>query len=315
MKTKSLTSPLRQYTIPSYVVSSVTGASARMLAVARDIVYVCDALSLHLRAGPSTGNIDPFSKARSLLALDIDNVRVAAASASDTVLLLSVPVFPVLVFLDTLLFVEGCRFEVGLSGQLSGRRISGAVLDSGVSVSKVTEVVDVARGEEGAGCQGVDGGITPLSSVSLVSHSSCILRTYAFHPEASTAVHHLEELFVLFAAEPIKAGNFEVGPEMTHVVRLAFHGLGVDVGQVVAVGVRTQNFFGQRRLVGDRLFLLLDGVDEHLPQALGLEALEALVGGSISEDVGDSLAKFLDSDGETVSLVGIDHGPERITVW
>lgn len=39
------------------------------------------------------------------------------------------------------------------------------MLDGGVSVAEVAEVVDVAGGEQGAGCQGVDGCVAPLSHI------------------------------------------------------------------------------------------------------------------------------------------------------
>jgi len=36
------------------------------------------------------------------------------------------------------------------------------VLDGGVAVAEVAEVVDLFWGEEGAGCEGVDGCVAPL---------------------------------------------------------------------------------------------------------------------------------------------------------
>jgi hypothetical protein len=55
-------------------------------------------------------------------------------------------------------------------------------------------------------------------------------KTHSFHPKTAAAVHHLEKVVVLLAAEPAEACDFKVGPEMTHVVLLALHGLWVDVG-------------------------------------------------------------------------------------
>ena len=40
--------------------------------------------------------------------------------------------------------------------------VDGAVLDGGVAVAEVAEVVDLVGGEEGAGGEGVDGCVAPL---------------------------------------------------------------------------------------------------------------------------------------------------------
>lgn len=69
-----------------------------------------------LRAVPSTCNVDPFGEAGSLLAFDVDNVSIATASATDTVLLLLIPVLPVGIFLSALLIIESCLFQEGLAG-------------------------------------------------------------------------------------------------------------------------------------------------------------------------------------------------------
>jgi hypothetical protein len=98
-----------------------------------------------LRAGPAAGDVNPFCKARSFLALHVDNVRVAPAPAANAVFFLLVPRLPVLVLLDPLLLVERRRLEVGLSGQLPRRRVGRTVLDRRVSVAKVAEVVNIAR--------------------------------------------------------------------------------------------------------------------------------------------------------------------------
>lgn len=60
------------------------------------------------RTGPATSNIDPLSQAAALLALHIDNVRVAAAAAADAVLGRLIVLVPVLVLLAALALV-GCR--------------------------------------------------------------------------------------------------------------------------------------------------------------------------------------------------------------
>lgn len=70
---------------------------------------------------------------------------------------------PVVVLLEPLALV-GCRLlEERLTRQLAPkRRIGRAMLDGRVSVPKVAEVVDVARGQQSTGGERVDGRITPL---------------------------------------------------------------------------------------------------------------------------------------------------------
>ena len=101
-----------------------------------------------------------------MLALDVHDIRVAAASAADTVLLNSVIVGPVLVFFFPLLFVLRCELKEGLARALPRGCVRGTVLDGGVPVAEVTKVVDVARREKGASSEGVDRGITPLGRIS-----------------------------------------------------------------------------------------------------------------------------------------------------
>ena len=47
--------------------------------------------------------------------------------------------------------------------------VDGAVLDGGVAVANVAEVVDLVFVEESAGCEGVDGCVAPLEYQSTVS--------------------------------------------------------------------------------------------------------------------------------------------------
>jgi hypothetical protein len=96
-----------------------------------------------LGACPATSHIDPFGQARAFFAFDILDISVAAAAAANAVLLLFVPVLPVVILFDTVLLVSCGQFEVRLSRKLSGRSIRWAVLNSGVSVTKVTEVVNI----------------------------------------------------------------------------------------------------------------------------------------------------------------------------
>lgn len=110
-----------------------------------------EAFVMALRRGPATGDLDPFCQTAALLALDIDDVGVAAASAADAVLLDRVWRGPVLVLFDSLLLILGGLFEIRLARQLPGGSVGGTMLDRGVSVTKITEVVDVFDGKESAG--------------------------------------------------------------------------------------------------------------------------------------------------------------------
>jgi hypothetical protein len=126
-------------------------------------------------------------------------------------------------------------------------------------------------------------------------------QTYTLHPKPAAPIHHLEELLILLAPEEIQPGNLKVGPEMAHVVALALHGLRVHVWDArLALVVRLD------------VRVLALGLDKHLPQALGLEALEPLVGRRVAENVGHRLAEFFDDDGEAVGLVVLDHFEEGV---
>lgn len=128
----------------------------------------CHYVSSSLRSAGSLGcdvstcDLNPFRYAAALLAFDIDNVRIAATSATDSVLLRCIPLRPVVVFFSSCFLVSGGSLEIGFSFQLACRRIGGAVLDSCVSVAKVTEVVDVLWREKSTSGEGVNGCITPL---------------------------------------------------------------------------------------------------------------------------------------------------------
>ena len=91
---------------------------------------------------PATRHINPFGQARAFLALDINNVRIAATTAAHAVLLLLVKVGPVLIFFVPLVFGGGL-FKVWDVRKLARGGIGRAVLDGGVSVAKVAEVMDI----------------------------------------------------------------------------------------------------------------------------------------------------------------------------
>lgn len=139
--------------------------------------------------------------------------------------------------------------------------------------------------------------------------------TYSFHPEASALIHHLKELFVLLASEPVQTRNLEITPEMAHVIFLAFHGLGVNLLEIVLARVSLQDLLRQLDLLLlFRLGFLLWGIfEEHLPQSLGLEVVLALIGGGISEDIRNSLFELLDGDCEAICFVVFNHLEERVT--
>jgi hypothetical protein len=118
-----------------------------------------------------TSNIHPLRDTAPLFTLNIHNISVTSTPTPDTVLLLGVPLGPVVVVLFQELLivsVDRCallleiRSEVGLAGQLAGGSVCRTVLDGGVSVAEIAEVVDVRGREEGAGCEGVDGCVAPL---------------------------------------------------------------------------------------------------------------------------------------------------------
>lgn len=116
-----------------------------------------------LWGGPATSHLNPLIKTAALLALDIHNIGIAAAAAANTVLLDGVRSGPVLVFLNALLLIFGSLFKVRLARQLPGGGVGWAMLDSGVPVSKVTEVMDVTGREKSTGGKRMNRSITPLS--------------------------------------------------------------------------------------------------------------------------------------------------------
>lgn len=111
---------------------------------------------------PAARHIDPLGQAGSFLALDVDNIRIAAAAAAHAVLLFRVPQVPVLVLFHSLLLIQRRLFQPRLAGELARGGVRRAVLDGRVPVAKVSKVVDVPRGEEGSCSQRVNWRISPL---------------------------------------------------------------------------------------------------------------------------------------------------------
>jgi hypothetical protein len=97
-----------------------------------------------------------------LLAFDIHDVGVAAASAADTILLDWVRGGPILIFFNALLLIIGGLFKVRFAGKLSSGGVGRAMLNGRVTVSEVTEVVDVTWGKKSTGSKGMNRSITPL---------------------------------------------------------------------------------------------------------------------------------------------------------
>lgn len=63
-----------------------------------------------LRTGPTSSNLDPLIHAASFFALDVPNVSVAAAAATNTILLWRIGSSPVVVFFLSGLWILGSLF-------------------------------------------------------------------------------------------------------------------------------------------------------------------------------------------------------------
>lgn len=256
------------------------------------------------RAGrrPTSRDFYPLRQTRPFLAFDIHDIRVAFAPTPHSVLLDRIRRTPVFLFLEPLLLVQRSFFVVLHAGELSRGRIGRAMLNRCVSVAEIPKVMYVLRTQQSSGCERVDRRITP-----------------PLHPKPSTAIHHLEELLVFFAPEPIQSGNLEIAPKMTHVVSLAFHGLGVNFGRCFKPRIGIQHLLRKRlRFVFliqvGRLFLLLPlwSLEKHFPQALGSNVVRSFVSGGVAEDIRYSLPQLLDRDSKAIRLLVSLHVNEGI---
>lgn len=97
-----------------------------------------------------------------MLAFHVDDVGITATSTANAVLLGWIWRVPVFVFFLAELRVQSGLLEIWISNALSGRSIGGAVLDGGVTVSKISEVVNVSWRQKCAGSKRVDRCISPL---------------------------------------------------------------------------------------------------------------------------------------------------------
>lgn len=225
---------------------------------------------------------------------------------------------PVIAFVLSHLLVRSGVLVVRIEVELAAGRVGRTVLDRGVPVADVAEVMDFVCGEEGAGCEGVDRCVAPLVVVLLAMNKE--MRgggresAYALHPEPPTTIHIMKKLLILPTPEPIQPCNLKVTPEMTPIVHLAFHGLVVDLGKRAG---RIRLGLGQR-LLPARVVLRVEVLvfdrphREHLPHAFGGDVVLALVGGGVAEEVGDRFAKLFDGDGEAVGFVVFGHFDEWV---
>ena len=97
--------------------------------------------SVLLRRSPSTRNFDPFREARAFLAFDVSNISVASTATTNSVLFWWIWSCPIFVFFLSFLYVFCGLLKPRYSWQLSCRCICWAVLNSGMSVSEVSEIV------------------------------------------------------------------------------------------------------------------------------------------------------------------------------
>lgn len=123
---------------------------------------VMKADAIGLRRGPAASHINPFIKTTTLLALNVHDVGVAAAPTADTILLDGVRSGPVFIFLDALLLILRGLFEIRFAGELASRGIGRAMLDRGMPVTKIAEIMNITGGKKGTCGQGMNRSITPL---------------------------------------------------------------------------------------------------------------------------------------------------------
>lgn len=100
---------------------------------------------LHSRRGPAASNLNPLCQAASLLSFDINDVCIASASTTHSVFFDGIECGPVFIFLDAFLFIFSRLFQERNARELASRCIRWAVLNRGVTVAKVSEVMDITR--------------------------------------------------------------------------------------------------------------------------------------------------------------------------
>lgn len=81
-----------------------------------------------------------------MFALDVHNVCITFAAASYAVLLDGIPRLPVIVFLSPLLLINSRHLQEGGPSQLTiPWSICWTVLNRGMSVANISEIVDIFR--------------------------------------------------------------------------------------------------------------------------------------------------------------------------
>ena len=95
------------------------------------------------RRDPTAHRLHPFWCAATLLVFDFGDISVTPTPTSHPVLLLLVPSGPVVVLFEPCLLVFRCHLKVGFTRQLASRSICWTMLNRRMSVSEITEVVDI----------------------------------------------------------------------------------------------------------------------------------------------------------------------------
>lgn len=125
-----------------------------------------------------------------MLTLNINNIGITLASASNAIFFNRVPCLPIVILFFPLLFVKGSRLEKWRPIKLAVPwRIRRTVLYCCVSISDITKVVDVSRSQEGPGSKRMNRCISPLfrksEQVLQTNGRRCLLfpsRSLRFYP-------------------------------------------------------------------------------------------------------------------------------------
>lgn len=135
--------------------------------------------------------------------------------------------------------------------------------------------------------------------------------TYSFRPETPTLIHHLEEVLIGLASEEIQPRNFEITPEMTHVVFFVLHGFRIHIRELSAIRVQLQHLLREFIEFG-LLWLLFRLLKEHLPHSLRREIIGSFICRCVAKQIGYGFLQFLDRNRETVGFVVPRHVSEGV---
>lgn len=136
--------------------------------------------------------------------------------------------------------------------------------------------------------------------------------THPFCPETTTLIHHLEEVLIRLASEEIQPRNFEITPEMTHVVLFVLHRFRIHIRELSTIRVQLQHFLRELIVFG-LLWLLFRPLKKHLPHSLRREVIGSFIRRCVTEQIGHSFLQFLNRNRETIGLVVPCHVSERVT--